>query len=131
MNANRWFACMILLLLFVFGGAVKLRDSNYVTIELDDCADSELATLAMLDETLERNFLNRDHYQVFSHSKNGPCRIADYDKERKLLQVCTDPGSGWSGFFKVSQPELHQLVVRSAKFDDLYKLCKPYSFKEL
>lgn len=120
-----------ILVLFLLWGSFRIIHSNSVSLMLVNCTDSDLATLAMLDKKVLTNFLYRDYYEVSSYSPLGPCRIADYDKERELLRVCNDPGSGWAGFFRVSEVELHQLVLRNARFDDLRRLCKPYPYKDL
>ena len=122
-------AYCIFALFLILWGAFKLYRGNSVDIKINDCADSELKILATLDKTVQRNFLDRNYYEVHSFSSFGPCRIADYDKEKKLLRVCVDPGSGWIGYFKVSEAELHGLVLSKAKFENLHQFCEPYSFE--
>ena len=120
----------LILPLFLVLITSKLLKSNTKYIKINDCLNSgQIMTLKNLDDLVSQNFFNRTYYEVISYS-NGPCCLANYNKELQLLSIGTDGMSGFYGRYKASPAQLHEIVNKNVKFDSLKNYLQIFEIQE-
>lgn len=119
------FTLYFFLLVFALFGVYKIYTSNSKSLYLSDCKNSDAVVIRRLNEIVEQNFLNRESYEVFAYSDEGPCSIILYNTRYKALWICVDPGNGWAYMFDVTPAKLRLVVEKGYTYDQLQKILKP------
>lgn len=99
-------------------------DVSTVYMKGGDSKSQRSEAISRLYEHYIKSKKNRAYYEIVAKKEDR--FILNYYPEKKLLTLCTDPGSGWSGQFKnVDEAKLKELVDLKLTFDDINNLKGP------
>ncbi len=99
-------------------------DVSTVYMKGGDSKSQRSEAISRLYEHYIKSKKNRAYYEIVAKKEDR--FILNYYPEKKILTLCTDPGSGWSGQFKnVDEAKLKELVDLKLTFDDINNLKGP------
>ncbi|MEO6286943.1 MAG: hypothetical protein ABIN80_05735 [Dyadobacter sp.] len=111
--------------------ASKISRSNsafvYYVQETKDGGD--LLAINKLDKLVERNFLNREYYEVITYNDIGRQWVANYNKKQQVLLISGDPMSGWSCMCYATPRELKMIADRKIPVSKLHEYLKPFPWE--
>ena len=120
MNKFKIFLIWVILPLFILISYRKIKGSNFTHIEVKECLNGSVETIAELNNLVRNNFLDQEFYEVYATTDFGPCFLANYNKKYQVLCVANDPNSGWSGLYKVTPQQLQKITEQKLSADDFY-----------
>ena len=113
------FRLIIITLAYLVTSCLNIPERDVDTLYLKDGSHEYQRSVALynLYEHYRLSSKSEDFYEIIS-KKSGRYIINYYPKE-ELLTLCADPGSGWSGQYKVNEQLFEKLIRYNVTFDDI------------